>query len=302
MKYVVLGQLITDDIYRDNGTVYKNVLGGVAYTIAGLKFWADEIGVCSRVGRDFETIHGHWFAANGIDTKGIRITAKKSPHSIITYDNSEERVETPVQGCAPLWEMMPEPEEIPENYKDCKGLYIFNDCDLRYWDKIYELKKQNDMTVIWEIKGSSAVPANRESISRVLRVADILSVNYSEASTLCGENEPGKIIDDLLKMGAENLYFHIGAQGAYTADKTACWHVEAYRTSVLDVTGGGNSATGGYLAGFCDSGGDICRAAQCANASASFMIEQYGIPALIDGHISKKARTRADSLSVQKIF
>jgi len=64
-----------------------------------------------------------------------------------------------------------------------------------------------------------------------------------------------------------------------------CRWVDAFWTSqdashVVDVTGAGNSFLGGLAAGLLLENGDVYQAAFYASVSASFIIEQQGLPTL----------------------
>jgi len=78
--------------------------------------------------------------------------------------------------------------------------------------------------------------------------------------------------------------------GAYVASSTrpGKW-IDAYWSEkdprkVVDVTGAGNAFLGGLAAGLSFSGGDVYEAALYATISASFVIEQKGLP-----HFSRKS-------------
>ena len=47
---------------------------------------------------------------------------------------------------------------------------------------------------------------------------------------------------------------------------------------MVDVTGGGNSFRGGFLAGSCQKPGDLEHAAGCGAAAAAICIARYGLP------------------------
>lgn len=51
-------------------------------------------------------------------------------------------------------------------------------------------------------------------------------------------------------------------------------------TRVVDVTGAGNAFLGGLSAGLILSGGDLYQAMYYASVSASFIVEQHGLPTL----------------------
>jgi len=90
-----------------------------------------------------------------------------------------------------------------------------------------------------------------------------------------------------LELGAKNaVIIRCGALGAYvlTREGGGKWF-EAYWTKddasrIVDVTGAGNSFLGGLSAGLELVNGDIYGATFYATVSASFVIEQSGLPVL----------------------
>ena len=301
IEYIAAAQLIVDDIKYSSGRFYKGRLGGVAYALAGMKYWSNSIGVCSGVGDDFNDNYGAWLLRNGIDTLGISTMAGTTPHTICFYDDSEERVEKAVPGCLEIGKTMLHPSAFPESYKTCKGIYVYLGCEPDYWD---ELNRWNSggAVVLWELRGADAIPENRDKLASGLKTADILSINYVEAVALTGEREPETIVRKLHDLGAPVLFFHMGAQGAYVSDGRRCAEVSVYPTRLVDVTGGGNSSSGGFLVGYCESGGDIVQGGKCANAAASIVLENVGVPDIVGKAEQVEAGRRSEAISVREIF
>jgi sugar/nucleoside kinase (ribokinase family) len=74
-----------------------------------------------------------------------------------------------------------------------------------------------------------------------------------------------------LRMGAEGSLLHHAATGA-------THHIPAVPTSVIDPVGAGNAYCGALLVGWLETG-DLRRAGLYAAVAASFLVEQYGLPA-----------------------
>jgi len=84
-----------------------------------------------------------------------------------------------------------------------------------------------------------------------------------------------------------------GALGAYVVsrERDGRW-IDAFWTSadvdkIVDVTGAGNSFLGGLSAGLYKADGDVFEAVYYASVSASYIIEQVGLPRLT-GSIGKE--------------
>ena len=139
------------------------------------------------------------------------------------------------------------------------------------------------------------VPAEMASLREILPGLAVFSPNHEEAWAFYGVE-----VDEVARRGkagveevgrklrAEGATGHIvirsGAWGAWCVDKEGkeVW-VDAYHTNpqrVIDVTGAGNSFLGGLMAGLQLYPNDLITACQCAAISASFIIEQFGLPSL----------------------
>lgn len=139
------------------------------------------------------------------------------------------------------------------------------------------------------------VPAEMDSLREVLPGLAVFSPNHEEAWAFYGAGvdevaRRGKdgVEEVARKLRAEGARGHIvirsGAWGAWCVDRngTEGW-VDAYHTDasrVVDVTGAGNSFLGGLMAGLELYPDDLFTACRCAAISASFIIEQFGLPSL----------------------
>ncbi|KAL4081913.1 Ribokinase-like protein [Scleroderma yunnanense] len=150
------------------------------------------------------------------------------------------------------------------------------------------------LQVISEIE---CIPEELPSLIKALPSITVLSPNAEEAFSLLSISSPisQKSVEaaaaHFLELGVDNtgpecVIIRSGALGAYVATKTdggqwvdAFWTLED-NEKVIDVTGAGNSFLGGLAAGLLLGGGDIYEATLYAAVSASFVIEQGGLPTL----------------------
>ncbi|HXV44161.1 MAG TPA: PfkB family carbohydrate kinase, partial [Anaerolineae bacterium] len=86
-------------------------------------------------------------------------------------------------------------------------------------------------------------------------------------------------IQRLVEAGAEIVALRRGASGAivHRADIGETWSIPAVETTVVDPTGAGNAFCGGLLAGWVQSG-NLLTAGLYGAVSASFLVEQVGLP------------------------
>ena len=140
-----------------------------------------------------------------------------------------------------------------------------------------------------------------EQMRSILSSVDLIKISDEETALLTGEAAPEAAAQKLLGQGIPVVMVTLGAKGALAAKDGAVWEIPAAPANVVDVTGGGNSSTGGFLVGYCESEGDIAYAARCAAVSASFIIEQWGVPPLMDAAFRKQAEARLAALPATRI-
>ena len=142
------------------------------------------------------------------------------------------------------------------------------------------------------------LPELRAQIAANLQLVDILSINRTEALRLYAT---GAVEDALLAAhadGARIVVLRMGGEGAVAYDGVQFVHIPAAPAVVVDVTGGGNAFSGGFLAGYCESGGDLVTAGRCAAVSAAYAIEQYGPPADLGAVVQARAKAAGGCFAI----
>ena len=295
VDYYVLTQLLIDDVYFPNGEHKQNQLGGGTYAVAGMRIWSDRVGFCCAVGPDYPGQYDGWFRKHQIEVTGGR-REKRCTRARLNYFPDGEREEILLPGYATHRETQPLVSEIPPAYARCKGMYFFKDCEPAFWDELLPFLQHGSALSCWEIFGASAAPENRDLIGDYLRHVDLFSLNLTEGKRLTGALQPEEVLRGLLALNAKNVILRMGAQGALVSSGTGIYHIPAAETQVVDVTGGGNSSTGGFTVGFCESGGDIVEAGLYGSVSASYILRQYGVPEDIGPELQRNAAKALDPL------
>ncbi|KAJ3762889.1 Ribokinase-like protein [Lentinula raphanica] len=156
--------------------------------------------------------------------------------------------------------------------------------DLEDWNPI----------MIYEPIPDKCIPEELPALIRILPSIDILSPNAEEALSLLSipianpisKTSVEEAANRFLELGAKDaVIIRSGEMGAYmlTRKGVGKW-IAAFWTNtdlpkIVDVTGAGNSFLGGLAAGLLLADGDVYEAAFFASVSASFVIEQSGLPA-----------------------
>ena len=295
VDYYVHTQMLIDDVTYPDGSHWENVLGGGTYAVAGMRIWSNYVGFCCAPGPDYTDRYDTWFNTNHVVISGGH-RSKNTTHAHCIYFPNGEREEILLPGCATHHESQPLVSEIPENYKECKGMYFFKDCEPEFWNEMIPFLDHSSAVSCWEIYGAAASPDNRDFIGEALHHVDLFSLNRTEGYTLTGKQDPIEIIDELLNLNAKVILFRMSDKGAIVANSKEAYLITAVQTNVVDVTGGGNSSTGGFVTGYCENNGDLVKAGICAAVSASYIIRQRSVPSIIGKEMMQKASRMLQSL------
>jgi len=125
----------------------------------------------------------------------------------------------------------------------------------------------------------------RETLTPMLRKADIIFTEPQDAEILFGEKEPEKIADTLLSTGAEMAIVKLGEEGALACTREETVRRPAFKVPVEDVIGAGDA----FAAGFVSStmrGLSLEEALEIANAAGALVVTVRGdienLPSLDD--------------------
>ncbi|KAJ3485052.1 hypothetical protein NLI96_g5240 [Meripilus lineatus] len=150
---------------------------------------------------------------------------------------------------------------------------------------------------VYEPIPDRCIPEELPALISVLPSISILSPNADEALSLLSITEPVSkaVVEEAASRflelgvgeeGSGSVVIRSGHLGAYIATRKrgGKW-IDAYwgvgnTDKVIDVTGAGNSFLGGLAAGLLLAQDDIYRAAMYGSVSASYIIEQQGLPNL----------------------
>lgn len=289
MKYAVISAVVTDEIHFADKTV-KIVPGGAGiYALSGIKLWQDDAEIVTGIGKDYLSLHGDWYTANNLSTKGLKVKDEKSPYTVIQYYKDGERDETPRYGAEHFARLETTGEELIPYLETMDGIYIFKNTSEEFWKPVLVSKKHTSCRIMWEIAADAAVNDNLARVREIAKGVDAFSLNMTEAKNLFGTVDKQRIISELQSWGLELVFLRQGAKGAMMITPS---HVEEVLSqpdvNAVDSTGGGNSSTGAVLCGLVE-GYDARTCGIMGSISAAMCISQYGVPKEITSQMREEA-------------
>lgn len=275
--------VIIDDIVFHDGRTLMGVLGGGGpQTAFGMKLWTQgDVGLCGGVGLDFLPDAQAWLDAMGIDTTGLRRDPEHRSlraWQIIEEDGRRTQVMRS-QGATIPTHLALRPEQVPAAYWSAHGFHFGvhpESPNLR----IMQALQSHGITVSVEPFREASRPLTDAELRELLTSCEIFSPNLVETETLVGCGEPKALIGRLTDAGASIVALRMGADGSlvHHAATGETHHIPAVKTNVIDPVGAGNAYCGALLVGWLETG-DLRLAGMYAAVAASFLVEQYGLPA-----------------------
>ncbi|KAF5321091.1 hypothetical protein D9619_000958 [Psilocybe cf. subviscida] len=299
--FVTLGMFIIDAFsFMDEAgnptgrTLEPQIGGGGTYASIGARIWLppNRLGMIIDEGHDFPSSIKEQLLRYGEDMWMFR----KQPGRQTTRALNSYRGETRgFKYSTPRLRITP--KDLEGNRLEKPKIIHFICSPARASAIMSEVESDWKPITVYEPIPDRCVPEELPALKVVLPLISILSPNAEEALSLLSITDaPSKSLiegaaDRFLEMGIGEdntgyIVIRSGALGAYLKSRTTPgrW-VEAYWTAsnsgkIVDVTGAGNSFLGGFAAGIVLGGGDMYEATLYATVSASFVIEQEGLPSL----------------------
>jgi sugar/nucleoside kinase (ribokinase family) len=179
--------------------------------------------------------------------------------------------------------------KLPLNYQQARGLHFGVHPDAFHQSGDVEfiqcLRQQGAVVSIECFKPAEQAP-QPDALRRLVSSAEIFSANQEEAQSLVGEGDPFEQARSLAKAGGNEpvtqaIVVRLGAAGSVVMHVATgeSLLIPAFPTQVVDPIGAGNAYCGGFLSGWVYKK-DLRLAAIWGAVSASFMVEQIGLPKL----------------------
>lgn len=275
MNYIAAGNIMSDIIEKEDGSRIGPHIGGPAlFALSGIRLFTDDVSLCSSVGADFDQLYGPWMTANGIPHDGVKVKADHCSLHILRYLENGAFAHQSVYGNQNLGYLKTTPEELEAALHKTKGVYMAQNTERVFWDKMSRIKAKHGFKFMMEMEINTTL----ERLKEVCSLVDYFSLNLNEAAALLDiprDNEE-EIINELLKFPVKDIFFRVGSRGSYALRGNSGWFVPSVDiVPPVDPTGCGNCSTGCAMYAYTE-GHDPIMVAIMANIAAAYNIMQYG--------------------------
>ncbi len=167
---------------------------------------------------------------------------------------------------------------MPPDYLEARGYHLHFGTLAETAELAEKLRAVNPTAcLVWE-PTQLEFTGTGEEFHAVLSQVDLVSPDLGEARQMTGQSTAEGMVETLLGWGVPVVALRMGARGIAGGDG---WRGGPTRprgaNDVVDTTGAGDAYCGGFLVAL-GSGVDAAEAGARAAVSASFAIEQFGVP------------------------
>ena len=278
-ELLVVGSVALDSVETPFGKV-EEVLGGSATFFSYAASFLTSVRLVATVGQDFPEQHVKLLRDRGVDVRGLHVASGKTFRwtGAYGYDLNEARtLDTQLNVFA---DFRP---ELDETQARTPYLFLANiDPELQL--AVLKQMRTRPRLVALDTR-NFWIKGKREALVRVLREADVVTINDGEARQLAEEPNLIKAARKIAALGPRTVVVKRGEYGALLFDDGSFFVVPAYPLeSVFDPTGAGDTFAGGFMGYIAAQdaldAGTVRRAVVHGSVMASFTVEDFSLQRL----------------------
>ena len=296
--------IIIDDIVLPDGETHMGILGGGGpQTTFGMRLWSESVGLIASVGPDLPSEARDWLNNQGIKLHALQVDNELTPRAWQIMEEDGRRYQIwRVQDSALAAHFSHQIDWVPEQRNSPKGFHFGVTPNEVEYDFINDLKATGAVVSI-ETYSPAHIKLTVDELEKLVSVGDIFSLNLDEAHSILGPGDPLDLLNTIMTAGAKVALLRMGAKGSLAAvqDDPTALYLPAVPVDVVNPIGAGNAFCGGFLVGY-SGGNDLGTSAAMAAVSASFMVEQTGLPDINEEtHLIAQERLENELSNVESI-
>jgi sugar/nucleoside kinase (ribokinase family) len=281
LSLLVVGSLALDTVATPFDKVTDALGGSATFISLAASYFSGPVNLVGVVGDDFPKKYIRLLEEHNIDTDGLQITAGKTFRWSGKYHYDLNVRDTLLTELNVFEKFDP---VIPEKFRNARFICLGN------IDPALQLKVLNQMvnphfvvcdTMNYWIEGK------KDELLQVLKRANVLIINDSEARLLAHEPNLIKAARKIREMGPEILIIKKGEHGALLFMEDIVFTTPAYPLEMIyDPTGAGDTFAGGFI-GYLHKTNDLSiesvkSAVVFGSTLASFCVEKFSVEGLRD--------------------
>lgn len=281
MSLLTVGTVAFDSIETPFGKAEKVIGGAATYISWSASFFTSDIHIVSVIGDDFPQEDLDALESRGVNLSGLQVkNGEKSFFWAGKYHNdmnSRDTLDTQLNVLADFKPL------VPEGAKNASILMLGNLTPDVQLSVIEQMETRPKLIVLDTM--NFWMDAALDSLLKVIKHVDVLTINDEEARQLSGEYSLVKAWQKIKEMGPKYLVIKKGEHGALLFHEHEMFFAPALPLAeVFDPTGAGDTFAGGFT-GFIAKTGDTSfenmkLAVIYGSAMASFCVEKFSLERL----------------------
>ncbi|MCU7490012.1 MAG: PfkB family carbohydrate kinase [Bacteroidota bacterium] len=280
MGLLIVGSIALDTVATPFDRIDDALGGSAVYVSLAASYFSGPVYMVGVVGEDFDKEHIKLLEDHNIDLEGLKVVEGGKTFrwsGKYHYDlNVRDTLLTELNVFASF------DPEIPEKYRKSRFILLGNidpELQLKVLDQMEKPGFVICDTMNFWIEGK------KQELLKVLKKADVLIINDSEARLLANEPNLIRAARMIRAMGPKYLIIKKGEHGALLFSDNTVFSAPAYPLeNIYDPTGAGDSFAGGFV-GYLHKTQDISienlkRAVVFGSAMASFCVEKFSTKGL----------------------
>ncbi|MCD4671603.1 MAG: hypothetical protein K8R77_02970 [Anaerolineaceae bacterium] len=299
MDYVAFNVIVDDIVFPDGRTQMGVLGGGGPQTAFGMRLWSDSVALVAAVGSDLPQKVREDLETLEINLEGLYDLGLPTPRAWQVMEEDGRRTE--------IWRVSSDVikasldcpwKRIPSALQTAQAYHLCLEPLKPAFSFLREVHASGSLVSV-ETSELAKRRLSQQEMEVFLSDLDIFSPNVAEAESLLGPVAPREMVTSFLDAGAACVALRMGAEGALVAEARTrqVVHIPAVQTTVVDPIGAGNAFCGGFLVGWRETG-DLQTAGLFGAISASFLVEQIGLP-VFPRAVSDEAQTRFKRLRLR---
>jgi len=197
----------------------------------------------------------------------ISLTFKDMKRAMITFRGSNEN----------LFKKDFELEEIEGKILHIGGFNLLDSLRKDVYEIFSDARKKGMRTSLdpnWDPKGWTK--QRLVDLIKILKITDFFFPDYEEGKAITKVEDPEKIVEKLLYLGAKIVALKCGKDGCYVGSKNEIFHAKGFKVKTVQTTGAGDAFDAGFIKAFL-SGLSLKECARFANAAGALYTTKFGI-------------------------
>ena len=283
-EILCLGEPLYEFNFRPDGTTTEGFGGDISNCAVSVARQGIHAGILTNIGMDDigDRFMSFW-ASEGITTIGVRQVAGAFTGSYdVRHTSAGHEFHYRRVGSA---SSMMKPEDLDHQLLSAarilhvSGISLaISDCAARTAMRAVEIARGSGVLVsvdpnyresLWTVERASKIT------HAVMKSSDIALVGLEDSISMTGFDDPSRIAEFYLTLGARTVALTLGANGVLVADGRTTTHIPGHHVDPVDATGAGDTFDGAFLARFLRTGCAM-ESAKYANAAAAMSTTGFG--------------------------